>query len=1056
MTPEPIAAGSALHTARSIARATERALEQLRTVEQELEASLRSRVEDYGRALQTAFDELQQHHRASTAELATPVEALPSAVRAWLEQARRELSQQVEETRQALHTELERVRAELLEVARRQTEELVDRLADQLAAGSQRQLSQQIEVYTTQAHQRILGAIATLDEAVQQTLGRLQSAEQQVSAKLQRQVEHYQRLLSETVDQAGGTANALGTLGELATQLERNAAEHLEQARARLQEELDHAVAVAHHRLNELGDSLIASVERSLESVVAAQQQRLQALLDREAQSATALVSQSAEQVTAQLESARQAAIANFQQKLEEHVRQVTDTVAAELRARQLDAALVAQATEGIETAAHQILDRAVAQLEQKVQATLATLTQQVHTLRDELVEQIRNELDSRSVHWVEEIGESLRAQQATRLSQWLDEQTQTARRAAQSASEGIARLTEQALARIESASQQAEAAFREQIAAEQRQLIESVFAELGRGELHDQLLAYATEELRRASAALADQAVAELAHRARAAQEAFSTELQAAAQQTRKELEASLSALSEQQRSQLRQWWEERQQLARQQAEAVARLLEQTAEEAAEKLRTTQANVQAELRQYLQAQRKEFAQQVLAELHRSEALQPVVQETTKQIQLTAREIIQRSLRELESELNAVKATLHQQAQDARQTLSHEMTRLTDQAQHSLRTAGKTMVEDYRRQLERWWEEQAQSARRQAAEAAQALSRLSEQASERLRTMLREMEAETGQLFQNFRQELRQLAAEEIRRHGFQEEALTLIAGELDRTAHELAAQTTHELQKHIEASLTGLREQLRVARDGFLEETQRHLAELTKTALQSADSHLQELLTHNVQQLEHEQEQWLQRRREIIWQEINQLATPAAAAAPTQAPRAARSGRAAKETGKRRASVASVAAGAIGVVALAGLLTFAFVNLFPKPTETVQLRSDPPASFLEVRPEWNPRQRAHQEQLARAYWKIAITTLESKYAYGTPLPEQPPPEFQVNENGLKDDPATRSYYWDKLRQIWLDPTSWTSANPSSTSWLASLLDRFRSMMPKKQTTLFR
>ena len=1030
---------------RAIARATEQALDHLRTVEQELEASLRSRVEDYGLALQTAFTELQQRS-LQTPELAQTLASLQETVQGWLAQAREELQREFEQTRRSVNAELEQARREFLAASRQQTEELLAELRQQIASGDGHQLAQKLEEYTEQARRQMVAAIATLGEVVEQGLTRLRMAEQDLDASLQKKLARYQNEITARLDQLPAGEVPTEAVKQFQQTLEQTAEQLMERSRQRLTDELDRAVAGACQRLAEAGQSVLEATRTSLEAELGRHQQRLA----EQGRSAAAAVAETARQMTAELEAARHAAIEHFEHSVQEQIERIVATVTEELRARQVSETLVADIQTRIEDSAGQILTRVLATLEEKSRETIAALDAQLHETEQTLFEQVRARFDAQSQAWVGTVAEAVREAEAERLAAWLDEQVQGARRAAQAASEGVARLIEQALARIEQASLEAERSFRQQMAAEQKQLLESVIAELRGGELRQRLLDEAAQELRQGTASVREQVVAELQQQARQAQAAFAAELGAAVQKRLAEVGAELEQVSVQHRKRLQQWWEQRQQAMQQQAATMARLLEHTAAEAAEQLRSTQTALAAELQQQLQAQRAQMAQQVLEDLRRSGALEPVVRETARQLEATAQRLIERTVADLKQQIEAARSQLEDQTRAARRQLSEEILQLTERAQASVEASGRAVTDDFRRQMHLWWEERTQAARREAAEAASALTRLSEQTAERMRTMLRELEAETGKLFENFRSELRQAAAEEIRRQGFQQEALELIANEIDRTAHELAARTGRELQQNVEASLTGLAERLRASRESFLEETQKHLAELTRSALSMADQRFHEFLTQNVQQLEQEQEEWLQRRRQILWEEINRMGAvpPAAASARTTPARPAEPKSGQPAAGRR--SVTGLMGAAVGVVALAGLLTLAFVRLAPKPTVTVELRADPPQGFIENRPEWSPRQRARQEQLARAYWKIAVNTLESKYSYGVPLPAEPPPEFQVNENGLKDDPATRAYYWEKLRAAWLQPENWKNAAPADAGWMASLMDRLRSLRLNK------
>ncbi len=85
-----------------------------------------------------------------------------------------------------------------------------------------------------------------------------------------------------------------------------------------------------------------------------------------------------------------------------------------------------------------------------------------------------------------------------------------------------------------------------------------------------------------------------------------------------------------------------------------------------------------------------------------------------------------------------------------------------------------------------------------------------------------------------------------------------------------------------------------------------------------------------------------------------------------------------------------------------------------------VRLRSEPPAEFVQVRPEWDAARRAAEEELARVYWQQAVEHLQWRFSAMAPLPEQPPAEFTVAAMGhgratAEASSASRGRYWRRL-----------------------------------------
>ena len=112
------------------------------------------------------------------------------------------------------------------------------------------------------------------------------------------------------------------------------------------------------------------------------------------------------------------------------------------------------------------------------------------------------------------------------------------------------------------------------------------------------------------------------------------------------------------------------------------------------------------------------------------------------------------------------------------------------------------------------------------------------------------------------------------------------------------------------------------------------------------------------------------------------------------------------------------------------------------------QLKVEPPPEFLRGEPDWGPKRKAAEEQMARAYWKCSIDVIGSRYGFGQDLPFAAPAEFKIDEPRLAalspkaaEDASAR--YWQKLRQVWVLPQVWEKHYQWSTSWFGkSLLGR--------------
>ncbi len=123
-------------------------------------------------------------------------------------------------------------------------------------------------------------------------------------------------------------------------------------------------------------------------------------------------------------------------------------------------------------------------------------------------------------------------------------------------------------------------------------------------------------------------------------------------------------------------------------------------------------------------------------------------------------------------------------------------------------------------------------------------------------------------------------------------------------------------------------------------------------------------------------------------------------------------------------------------LLAMTPALFCLYLNLRP----VRRLQPDPPPDFFDSRPAWgakrfqtgdaydDSRWRLTDRMVARAYWEWAARHLESRYPFGTRLPENPPFEMQVEGIGFPDgldSEFAKVHYWQKLQKAWNEPQSW-------------------------------
>jgi len=126
------------------------------------------------------------------------------------------------------------------------------------------------------------------------------------------------------------------------------------------------------------------------------------------------------------------------------------------------------------------------------------------------------------------------------------------------------------------------------------------------------------------------------------------------------------------------------------------------------------------------------------------------------------------------------------------------------------------------------------------------------------------------------------------------------------------------------------------------------------------------------------------------------------------------------------------------------------FLYLSSRPV--FRLRVEMPSRFVDLAPSSaSPRQREEERQVALDYWNCAVTMIQWKYAYGSPLPLDPPDEFRVYARlGDTARPArgkdqaldARVRYWKRLRQLWVSPDTWKTSREWSMAWLTDPIYR--------------
>jgi len=110
-----------------------------------------------------------------------------------------------------------------------------------------------------------------------------------------------------------------------------------------------------------------------------------------------------------------------------------------------------------------------------------------------------------------------------------------------------------------------------------------------------------------------------------------------------------------------------------------------------------------------------------------------------------------------------------------------------------------------------------------------------------------------------------------------------------------------------------------------------------------------------------------------------------------------------------------------------------------PLPVQ-MHLQAEAPPEFADESPSWSVQRRVEEEEMARDYWRAAAFSLQRLYPFGSQLPDDPPPEFQVDNQysataGAGSVAKIRAHYWEKLRVFWGQRRFWIEIQPVKETW---------------------
>lgn len=285
-------------------------------------------------------------------------------------------------------------------------------------------------------------------------------------------------------------------------------------------------------------------------------------------------------------------------------------------------------------------------------------------------------------------------------------------------------------------------------------------------------------------------------------------------------------------------------------------------------------------------------------------------------------------------------------------------------------------------------------------------------------------------------------------------------AEDLEKLAQELAGRWSEQFQKQAEATIEKLREEANQARR-LAEESERRSASVFEANLES----LNQAVVSATAGLAAEQKEWVEESQRqlssVVQEKVESLSQFAASlTASLQAehrqlrneyeasrrdfdnllsrrPRTTFFLPSQHENRRERRGIVLRLAMVTGML-LAFTVSVLAVYLWTVPV--MQLQALPPAEFIDESPNWGPIRRGREQEVAQAYWQVAVANLQEKYPFGSELPTQPPREFDAGKKylpagGAKTLSETRDHYWQKLRKIWVQRDSWVETSEWDAQW---------------------
>jgi hypothetical protein len=441
-----------------------------------------------------------------------------------------------------------------------------------------------------------------------------------------------------------------------------------------------------------------------------------------------------------------------------------------------------------------------------------------------------------------------------------------------------------------------------------------------------------------------------------------------------------------------------------------------------------------------------------------AQAAQAAADSGVKSIRRAAEEAVTQLQGKLQEQAEAAVARVREEAQNSGLLIEEGKRQLASLAEAKLATLSQATRDTSGQQMEQVTQEQAQAAQAAADSGVKSIRRAAEEAVTQLQGKLQEQaeaavarvreEAQnSGLLIEEGKRQLASLAEAKLAtlsqatrdtsgqqmEQATQEQAQAAQAADAEvksiQQATEAAmAHLQAEFEKQTAAAVEKLREEAKNS-GRVIEEGKRQVSNLAEIKLGS----LGQATARAAAGFEAEQRR-LKNQYETARKELETLLARRLATLKLT------------PYGTRRHGTVAKLALAVGLFLAITVPPFCVYISTPPPAQ-LRLQAERPPDYVDQNPNWNSKRRDREEEVAQAYWRVAVENLQGKYPFDSELPADPPSEFQVDSmydppGGAKALAETRNYYWERLRSCWLQREYWVEAPARNLTWI----DRLRQL----------